>query len=136
LKVQNKKISNLLWAVVLMPSMLPENLMVFFSGIFLSVAINLATYNITQGLSSLAAHIIISMIFMITSSIVLAVWAAITKPLKEEFKADCLIGIKAWRDMIRPNKDGKIRKLKGWLLFVIEIIAIMSMVLSFVFLLK
>jgi hypothetical protein len=130
---KNKKIIDLFWAVVLMPSMLPENLMIFFSGIFLSIAINIATKDIPIKLD-LPTNIFISMALMIVSSVVLAIWATITKPLQHEFKSAVIKGIKAWRDMICPYKDGKIITSKGWLLLVIEIIAILSMVLSFVFL--
>jgi len=134
LQGNNKKIIDFIWAVLLMPSMLPENLMIFFSGIFLSIAINVATSNIPIDLSKLPTHIIVSMVFMIISSIALAIWATITKPLQDEFKNAVIKGIKAWRDMIRPFKSGKIKTSKGWLLLVIETIAIASMVLSFVFL--
>jgi len=111
-----------------------ENLIVFFSGIFLSLAINIATHDIPIKLCDLPTHIVVSMILMIVSSVDLAIWVTIVKPLQEEFKNGNLKGNEAWRDMIRPVKNGKTIISKGWVLFVIELIAIASMSLSFVFL--
>jgi len=130
---KNKIIINKFWMVALTPSMIPENLIVFFSGIFLATGINIATKNIPEKLN-LPTHIFISMVFMLISSFLLAIWAAIIKTLKEEFNKYALKTITAWRDMICPIKNNKLKTSKGWKLLIIEAITITSMVLSVIFL--
>lgn len=134
--VSLRKIKNFIWAILLMPSLLPENMLIFFSGVCLSVGINIATSQIPKSISELPCNIIASMALILAASVIFAIWAVSVKSAQEEFKKENIKGIKAWRDKIRPciEDTQKVYCIKSWLLLTLEILSILSIVISIILL--
>ena len=68
---------------------MPENMLVFFSGIVLSAAINVATNGVTSsGFNwNYGGRVTVSMLLMFISSIFFMLMAIYLKPIQENYKA-------------------------------------------------
>jgi len=66
--------------------LLPESVINFLSGIFISAAINILTSQIPQGILTVGEGYLIAAILMIFISVLLVVWAMCVKPLQQMYK--------------------------------------------------
>lgn len=102
---------------------IPESILVFFSGIFVSASINIFTSIVPDASSTLRWNFIVSAVFMLICSILLMIWACCVKPYQEQFAKETKENrqaINGWANVL-SKKAGSI---KLSIIFVVTIVFI------------
>lgn len=105
---------------------MPESMVTFVSGIFISVSTGIFTCNIPESLASIGAYYIWSAVLMFIASLALMLWAIVVSPLQKDYENNPFEGKNADCDWVTyiTDKDRKADRIKLHLCFIITVITV------------
>lgn len=78
--------------------LIPESMIAFISGIFISVSTGILTVAIPDSLLTLGANYIISAVLMFIASIAMMIWSVCIKSVQDAFSNDSILGARGDND--------------------------------------
>lgn len=113
---------------------MPESMITFISGIFISVSTGIFTCAIPDGISEIGVYYTISAILMFIASLSLMLWAVIIQPIHDDFAKDPFYGQQGennWGKYISVEIRKK-KMIKIHICFFATIISILASVILWV----
>ena len=104
----------------------PESMVTFISGIFISVSTGIFTCAIPDSLATIGACYIWSAVLMFVASLALMLWAIVVSPLQKDFETNPFEGKIANSDWVTyiTDNDRKADRIKLHLCFITTVITV------------
>lgn len=112
--------------------LIPESMVAFISGMFISVATNIVTSSIPNGLMTIGLEYIFSAILMLIASVAMMIWAICVKPIQDLFSKDTILGpagSKDWYEFIHDPKRKEVLVTVNICLLIATICVSVSVIL-------
>lgn len=107
--------------------LIPESMIAFISGIFISVSTGILTVAIPDSLLTLGANYIISAILMFIASIAMMIWSICIKSVQDAFANDSILGARGdndWYGFLQDqNQNNVITKVNACFLTTLFTVA-------------